>query len=52
MIMVGCLTSHNFYKVDLFKVPNKISAQKAYTKIDFSRAMITGISKSAMNLFT
>ncbi len=50
--MVGCLTSHNFYKVDLFEASNKVSAQPAYTEIDFCRAMTASISKSATDLFT
>ena len=51
-IMVGRLTPHNLYKVDLFEATNKVSAQPAYTKIDFSRAMTATISKSATDLFT
>ena len=50
--MVGRLTLHNLYKVDLFEASNKISAQLAYTKIDFSCAMTAGISKSTTNLIT
>ena len=51
-IMVGRLTPHNLYKVDLFEASNKVSAQPAYTEIDFSRAMTAGTSKSATDLFT
>ena len=50
--MVGRLTPHNLYKVDLFEASNKVSAQPAYTEIDFSRAMTAGTSKSATDLFT
>ena len=51
-IMVGRLTPHNLYKVDLFEASNKVSAQPAYTEIDFSRAMTAGTSKSATDLST
>lgn len=51
-IMVGHLIPHNLYKFDLFEVSNKVSAQPAYTEIDFSCVMIAGTSKSATDLFT
>ena len=46
-IMVGRLTLHNFYKVDLSEAANKVSALTAFTKIDFGCAMTAGISRSA-----
>ena len=51
MIIVGRLTSYNLYKINLFEATNKLSAQLAFTKIDFSRAITAGTSKSATNVF-
>ncbi len=50
--MVGRPTPHNLYKVDLSEAANKVSAQTDFIKIDFSRAMTNGTSKSASDLFT
>ncbi len=50
--MIDYLTFHNFYKVDLLKTSNKVSAQPTYIKIDFSHIMIVDILKLATDLFT
>lgn len=52
-IMVGRLTPHNLYKVEISEAPGKVSATPALsTGIDFSRTMTAGTSKSAADLFT
>ncbi len=51
-IMVGRLTPHNLYKVEIFEAANKVNAIPASTEIDFSRAMTAGKSKSDTDLFT
>lgn len=49
--MVDRLIPHYFYKVYIFEASNKVCAQPAYIKIDFSYAMTVGILKLATDLF-
>lgn len=52
-IMVGRLTPHNLYKVEISEALGKVSATSALsTGIDFNCAMTAGISKLAADLFT
>lgn len=47
--MLSRLIPYNLYKVNLSKAINKLSAKLAFTKTDFSCAITTNISKSAIN---
>ncbi len=50
--MIGHLTLHNLYMMEISEAANKVSAKLTSTEIDWNCAMTTGISKLATDEFT